>query len=161
VSVDMGVPDFDPGSLPMTAAAEASVYSLDMAEGAVAFGAVSMGNPHAVLLVEDVKAAPVERFGPTIECHPRFPKRTNVGFMEIVDRGHIRLRVHERGAGETRACGTGACAAVAVGRRNGALDAEVRVDLPGGTAAVSWDGPGQRLWLTGPAQTVFTGSIDI
>ena len=161
VSVDMGVPDFDPRSLPMTAVAEASVYSLDMAQGDVAFGAVSMGNPHVVLLVEDVKTAPVERFGPTIECHPRFPNRTNVGFMEIVERGHIRLRVYERGAGETLACGTGACAAVAVGRRRDVLDAEVRVDLPGGTATVSWDGPGRRVWLTGPAQTVFTGSIDI
>ena len=120
-----------------------------------------MGNPHAVLRVSDVKTAPVARFGPTIERHPRFAKRTNVGFMQIVDRGHIRLRVHERGAGETLACGTGACAAVAVGHKDGLLDAEVRVELPGGTATVAWAGPGQRLWLTGPATMVFTGSIDI
>lgn len=161
VSVNMGVPDFDPRSLPMEAPAEAPVYSLRHEGVDIDIGAVSMGNPHAVLCVEDVKSAPVERFGPTIERHPSFPKRTNVGFMEIVDRGHIRLRVYERGVGETRACGTGACGAVAVGRRRGSLDAEVRVDLPGGTATVSWAGPGQPLWLTGPAQTVFTGTIDI
>ena len=120
-----------------------------------------MGNPHAVLEVSDVKGAPVERFGPSIERHPRFPKRTNVGFMQILQRGHLRLRVYERGAGETLACGTGACAAVAVGRRHGLLDSEVRVDLPGGTAMVSWTAVGEPVWLTGPATTVFTGSIDI
>jgi diaminopimelate epimerase len=145
----------------MDAPAEAAEYSLEADGTEVQFGAVSMGNPHAVLCVDDVKAAPLERFGPTIETHPRFPKRTNVEFMEIVDRGHIRLRVHERGVGETRACGTGACGAVAVGRNRGWLDAEVRVDLPGGTALVSWPGPGSPLWLTGPAQQVFTGSIDL
>jgi diaminopimelate epimerase len=120
-----------------------------------------MGNPHAVLQVSDVKSAPVARFGPSIEHHPRFPKRTNVGFMQIVDRGHLRLRVFERGAGETLACGTGACAAVAVGRRQGLLESEVRVDLPGGAAMVSWAAAGAPVWLTGPATTVFTGSIDI
>jgi diaminopimelate epimerase len=161
VSVAMGTPNFDPRALPMAAPAELAAYSLDVHGTAIEFGAVSMGNPHVVLRVSDVKTAPVERFGPTIEHHPWFAKRTNVGFMQIVDRGHIRLRVHERGAGETLACGTGACAAMAVGRRRGWLDAEVRVDLPGGTAFVSWAGPGQELWLTGPATTVFTGSIDI
>ena len=161
VSVDMGVPDFEPRSLPMEAPAESPVYSLCIEGVDIAFGAVSIGNPHAVLFVEDVKTAPVERFGSAIERHPRFAKRTNVGFMEIVDRSHIRLRVYERGVGETRACGTGACGAVAVGRRRGSLDAKVRVDLPGGTATVSWNGPRQPLWLTGPAQTVFTGVIDI
>jgi diaminopimelate epimerase len=161
VSVDMGVPDFDPRALPMEAAAEAPAYSLNVGGTEVEIGAVSMGNPHAVLLVSDVKTAPVERFGPTIERHPRFPKRTNVGFMEIVDRGHVRLRVFERGAGETLACGTGACAAVAVGRRRGLLENEVRVDLPGGAAMVSWAAAGGHVWLTGPATTVFSGSIDI
>jgi len=161
VAVNMGVPDFDPRALPMDAPAEAAEYSLEADGTEVQFGAVSMGNPHAVLRVDDVKAAPLERFGPTIETHPRFPKRTNVEFMEIVDRGHIRLRVHERGVGETRACGTGACGAVAVGRDRGWLDAEVRVDLPGGTATVSWPGRGSHLWLTGPAQQVFTGAVDI
>jgi diaminopimelate epimerase len=161
VSVDMGRPNFDPHSLPMDAAAEAPIYSLKIGDETIEFGAVSIGNPHAVLRVGDVKAAPVARLGPTIEHHERFPRRTNVGFMQIVDRGHIRLRVFERGAGETLACGTGACAAAAIGGRQGLLDTDVRVDLPGGTAHVSWPGSGQRLWLTGPAITVFSGMIDI
>jgi diaminopimelate epimerase len=161
VSVDMGVPNFDPHALPMVAPAEAATYSLKVEGVDVDIGAVSMGNPHAVLRVSDVKTAPVERFGPSIERHERFPNRTNVGFMQVVDRGHIRLRVFERGAGETLACGTGACAAVAVGRRHGLLDPEVRVDLPGGSATVSWAAAGEHLWLTGPATTVFSGSIDI
>ena len=161
VSVDMGVPNFDPRSLPMVADAEAPTYSLSFDGVAVEIGAVSMGNPHAVLRVPDVKAAPIGQFGPSIERHPRFPKRANVGFMQVVDRGHVRLRVYERGVGETLACGTGACAAVAVGRRSGLLDAEVRVDLPGGTAWVSWGAEDEPVWLTGPATTVFTGSIDI
>jgi diaminopimelate epimerase len=161
VSVDMGVPNFDPRSLPMIATAEAPTYSLQVDGSELQIGAVSMGNPHAVIQVSDVKTAPVDQFGPSIEHHPRFPQRTNVGFMEIVDRGHIRLRVFERGAGETLACGTGACAAVAVGRLHGLLDAKVRVDLPGGSAMVSWAAAGEPIWLTGPATTVFTGSIDI
>jgi len=161
VSVDMGIPNFDPRSLPMDAPGEAPVYSLQLDGADVEYGAVSMGNPHFIRLVADVKSAPVERFGPTIESHPRFSKRTNVGFMQIVDRRHIHLRVHERGVGETLACGTGACAAVAVGRRWGLLDSQVRVDLPGGTAVVNWPGPGEHVWLTGPATHVFTGSIDI
>jgi len=161
IAVDMGVPSFDPRSLPMEAPAELPAYSLHLDGIEIEFGAVSMGNPHVVLRVADVKTAPVERFGPTIEHHPRFPKRTNVGFMQIVDRRRIRLRVHERGAGETLACGTGACGAVAVGHKRGLLDAEVHVDLPGGTAIVSWEGRGQHLWLTGPATTVFSGWIDI
>ncbi|MEA3152270.1 MAG: diaminopimelate epimerase [Gammaproteobacteria bacterium] len=160
VSVNMGVPDFDPSSLPMQAR-ELPMYRLEVDGTVIEFGAVSMGNPHVVLSVADVKTAPVERFGPTIERHAWFAKRTNVGFMQIVDRGHIRLRVHERGVGETLACGTGACAAVAVGRGRGSLDADVRVDLPGGAAFVSWPGPGSNLWLTGPATRVFNGSIDL
>ncbi|GAC1328965.1 MAG: diaminopimelate epimerase [Steroidobacteraceae bacterium] len=161
VSVDMGIPIFDPRALPMEAQAEARSYSLEVDGTVVQIGAVSMGNPHAVLQVPDVKSAPLERFGPSIERHPRFPKRTNVGFMQIVDRGRIRLRVFERGVGETLACGTGACAAVAVGRRQGLLDEDVQVDLPGGTATVSCPAGTEHLWLTGPATTVFTGSIDI
>jgi diaminopimelate epimerase len=160
VSVNMGVPDFEPRALPMEAAHESPVYSIEIGAHNIEYGAVSMGNPHAVLCVPDVKNAPVDHLGPAIERHPRFPQRINVGFMEIVDRRHIRLRVHERGAGETLACGTGACGAVAVGRRRGSLDEEVRVDLPGGTATVHWEGPGRPLWLTGPACTVFTGSIE-
>jgi diaminopimelate epimerase len=151
VSVDMGIPVF----------AEPSSFSLNIAGKDVEMSELSMGNPHVVLHVPDVKSAPVEQFGPSIERHPRFPNRTNVGFMQIVGREHILLRVFERGAGETLACGTGACAAAAVGQRLGLLDAQVRVDLPGGTALVSWEGPGQHIWLTGPATTVFTGSIDL
>ncbi|HEX3847474.1 MAG TPA: diaminopimelate epimerase [Steroidobacteraceae bacterium] len=161
VSVDMGVPNFDPRALPLDVPAEAASYSLTVDGAPVEFGAVSMGNPHAVLRVTDVGSAPVERVGAAIERHPRFPKRTNVGFMQVVDRGHIRLRVFERGVGETLACGTGACAAVAVGRRDGALDASVQVALPGGAATVTWEGSGERSWLTGPAATVFTGSVDV
>ncbi len=161
VSVDMGAPNFDPRALPMEAVAEAPTYSLKIDGSDVEIGAVSMGNPHAVLQVSDVKNAPLARFGPSIENHPRFPKRANVGFMQIVDRGHLKLRVFERGVGETQACGTGACAAVAVGRRRGLLDSDVRVDLPGGTAWVSSNDREGHLWLTGPATTVFTGSIDI
>jgi diaminopimelate epimerase len=161
VAVDMGIPNFEPRSLPMDAAAELPAYSLEIDGAEIEFGAVSMGNPHVVLRVPDVKTAPIERIGPTIEKHPRFANRTNVGFMQIVDRTHIRLRVYERGAGETLACGTGACAATAVGVKSGLLESEVRVDLPGGTATVAWPGPGRHLWLTGPAITVFTGSIDI
>jgi diaminopimelate epimerase len=161
VSVDMGAPNFDPRALPMEADAESPTYSLKIDGSEVEIGAVSMGNPHAVLQVSDVKNAPLARFGPSIENHPRFPKRANVGFMQIVDRGHLKLRVFERGVGETQACGTGACAAVAVGHRRGLLDPDVRVDLPGGTAWVSSNDRGGHLWLTGPATTVFTGSIDI
>jgi diaminopimelate epimerase len=161
VSVNMGKPNFDPAALPFEASSESYVYPVNVNGTEVEIGAVSMGNPHAVLRVPDVDAAPVERLGPALEYHPRFAKRTNVGFMQIVDRGHIRLRVFERGAGETLACGTGACAAVAVGRRHGLLDADVQVDLKGGRAAVSWLGPGNDIWLTGPVATVFTGSVDI
>jgi len=161
VAVDMGVPNFDPRSLPLDAPQEAPLYSLQVDGDYVQFGAVSMGNPHAVLQVADVSRAPLERLGAAIERHPRFPKRVNVGFMQTLDRGHIRLRVFERGVGETLACGTGACAAVAVGRRHGALDAEVDVELRGGRARVAWPGVGQPLWLTGPATTVFAGSIEV
>jgi diaminopimelate epimerase len=161
VSVDMGVPNFDPRALPMDAEAEASTYSLNVGGADVEIGAVSMGNPHAVLRTPDVKTAPLELLGPSIERHPRFPRGANVGFMQIVERGRIRLRVFERGVGETRACGTGACAAVAVGSRHGLLDEDVQVELPGGTATVSWPAHTGHIWLTGPATPVFTGSIDI
>jgi diaminopimelate epimerase len=161
VSVDLGVPNFDPGALPMDAPAEAPVYTLKVGSETVEFGAVSIGNPHAVIAVPDVKSAPIGRLGSAIEHHKRFPQGTNVGFMQIVDRGHIHLRVFERGVGETLACGTGACAAVAVGRHRGLLEVDVRVDLPGGAAYVSWPGLGQSVWLSGPATTVFRGMIDI
>jgi len=161
VSVELGVPNFDPASLPMDASAGTPVYTLDVGGETVEFGAVSIGNPHVVISVPDVKSAPVARLGSAIEHHRRFPRGTNVGFMQIVDRGHIQLRVFERGVGETLACGSGACAAVAVGRSRGLLDADVRVDLPGGRAHVSWPGSGRPVWLSGPATTVFSGMIEI
>lgn len=161
VSVDMGVPDFNPAALPFDASTEAHVYALDVGGSEIEIGAVSMGNPHAVLTVASAAAAPVDRLGPAIERHPRFPKRVNVGFMEIVDRGHVVLRVHERGTGETLACGTGACAAVAVGRRHGRLDERVSVRVAGGELTITWPGPGKNIWLTGPAEVSFTGSVDL
>lgn len=159
VSVTMGIPDFNPATLPFEASGEAYVYPLSVGASEVEIGAVSVGNPHAVIRVPSVADAPVARLGPAIENHPRFPRRTNVGFMEVVDRGHIRLRVHERGTGETRACGTGACAAVAVGRRHGLLDENVQVDLPGGRLDIQWKGPGAPIWMTGPAETAFEGEV--
>ncbi|HEX5161527.1 MAG TPA: diaminopimelate epimerase [Steroidobacteraceae bacterium] len=161
ISVDMGPPNFDPKSLPFEASAEAHVYPLAVAGTEVEIGAVSMGNPHAVLTVNSVANAPLDRLGPAIEKHPRFPNRVNVGFMEIVDRTHIRLRVFERGVGETLACGTGACAAVAVGRRHGRLDATVEVELPGGKLEITWAAPGEHIWMKGPTAVSFTGRVDI
>lgn len=161
VSVDMGVPDFSPESLPFEASREANVYPLRVGERELQIGAVSMGNPHAVMQVPSVSEAPVDTLGPAVENHSRFPKRANVGFMEIVDPTHIKLRVFERGVGETQACGTGACAAVAVGRRWDLLQEEVQVDAPGGRMIVRWPGPGEALWLTGPAVTVFEGTVDV
>ncbi len=155
------VPDFDPRALPFEADGEASSYRIDLGAGPVEFGAVSIGNPHAVIRVRSVADAPVDTVGPAMENHARFPRRVNVGFLEIVAPDHVRLRVFERGAGETQACGTGACAAVAVGRRHGPLAEEVRVDLPGGRLIVQWPGPGEPIWLTGPAETAFEGHVDL
>ena len=161
VSVDMGVPDFNPARLPFEASREADVYPLAVGDKELQIGAVSMGNPHAVLQVPSAREAPVDTLGPAVENHPRFANRTNVGFMEVVSPDHIRLRVWERGVGETLACGTGACAAVAVGRRLGLLHEEVQVDAPGGRLIVRWPGPGQTLWLTGPAVRVYEGTIEV
>ena len=161
VSVDMGIPNFDPRALPFEASGEAYIYPLQAGGSEIEIGAVSIGNPHAVLRVAAVDAAPVDRLGPAVENHPRFPKRTNVEFMQVVTPSHIRLRVHERGTGETLACGTGACAAVAVGRRHGLLEREVTVDLPGGRLSVTWPGDGEHIWLKGPTETAFEGRVDI
>jgi diaminopimelate epimerase len=161
VSVDMGVPDFDPAALPFTAPAEAARYHLQAEGEAIEFGAVSMGNPHAVLFVASVAQAPVARLGPLLESHPAFPRRVNVGFLEVVDPGHVRLRVFERGVGETLACGTGACAAVAVGRKAGRLAANVEVTLPGGVLDIAWGGPGEHIWMTGPAVVAFRGEVEL
>jgi diaminopimelate epimerase len=160
VAIDMGVPNFDPASLPFEASREADVYPLRVGETELQIGAVSMGNPHAVLQVPSVAEANVQGLGPAIETHTRFPNRVNVGFMQVVSPNHIRLRVFERGVGETQACGTGACAAVAVGRRLGLLEDDVKVSVPGGELSVKWAGPGEQLWLIGPAMTVFEGKVD-
>ena len=161
VSVDMGVPSFEPRSLPFDAPERADTYSLDVGGQRVEIGIVSMGNPHAVLTVDSTDSAPVETLGPAIEKHPRFPNRVNAGFVEIVDRSHIKLRVYERGAGETLACGTGACAAVAIERKRGLLDASVRVSVRGGELRVHWGSPGDNIWLTGPAEVSFEGHVEV
>ncbi len=160
VTVDMGVPEFEPARIPFTAAARATTYRLDTELGEVSFGAVALGNPHAVLQVDDPDHAPVATLGPLLESHPDFPRRVNVGFLGVVDRGHVRLRVFERGVGETRACGSGACAAVVVGRQQGLLDARVAVDLAGGRLVISWLGEGEPVLMTGPATHVFEGEIE-
>ena len=161
VSVDLGVPNFRPAALPFLAAEELDRYRLEAAGRTVEFGAVSMGNPHAVIAVESVAQAPVELLGPALQQHASFPRSVNVGFMERVDAAHIRLRVYERGVGETLACGTGAAGAVAVGRRWGWLGERVAVELPGGTLEVNWPGPGAPLWQTGPTTTVYEGYIEL
>jgi diaminopimelate epimerase len=160
VTVDMGVPAFEPGKIPFIAPAQALTYHLDVADRLIEISALSMGNPHAVQIVPDVQAAPVEIEGPRIEAHPRFPRRVNAGYMQVIDRRHIRLRVHERGAGETLACGTGACAAVIAGITRGVLDRErVTVEMRGGNLAISWAGLNQPVMMTGPAVTVYEGEI--
>jgi diaminopimelate epimerase len=159
VRVNMGIPVFAPASIPFVADAEADRYELKIDDRTLTIGAVSMGNPHAVLLVDDLAAAPVAALGPRIEHQPRFPQRVNAGFMQVIDREQIALRVYERGAGETLACGTGACAAVAVGRRWGLLADRVWVKLPGGDLVIQWAGRSEPLWMTGPAVTVFDGEI--
>jgi len=154
VTVDMGEPVFDPARIPLLADAAADVYAL---EGATSVGAVSMGNPHAVLVVSDLGDPALDRLGPQLTDHPRFPQGANAGFVQILDRARLRLRVHERGSGWTQACGTGACAAMAVLRRRGLVDARVQVELPGGHLQIDWPGPGHTLWMTGPAAFSFEG----
>jgi diaminopimelate epimerase len=159
VTVEMGIPRLEAAAVPFITQAPGPVYTLDVDGGQIEINVVSMGNPHAVLLVDDVTRAAVERLGPLIERHERFPQRVNVGFMEIEDRAHIRLRVYERGAGETLACGSGACAAVVAGRQRGLLDDRVSVELPGGHLLIQWEGDGQSVAMTGPATLVFEGTI--
>ena len=161
VTVDMGAPDFSPKALPFQAEAEALHYPLEVAGQTLEIGAVSMGNPHAVLVVDDVERAPVTTLGPAIGSHPRFPKGVNVGFMQIIDRSTIKLRVHERGAGETLACGTGACAAAVIGMRRGQLDGQVTVRLTGGELLIRWAGNGAHVWMSGPATRVYEGWIQL
>lgn len=162
VTVDMGQPIFTPSRIPFIADNEATAYPLTLDDGSQwLIDALSMGNPHAVMEVEDIDTAPVGQIGPMIEHHRRFPNRVNVGFMQIIDRQHIRLRVFERGSGETLACGTGACAAVVSGIRRDRLDSPCQVDVRGGTLFVSWAGrPGDTVFMTGPAQNVYEGQIE-
>jgi len=161
VSVNMGAPKFEPASLPFSADALKSSYHITHHGEDISIGAVSMGNPHAVYKVCDVNTAPVESLGPAISSHPDFPQGVNAGFMQIVSRDHIRLRVFERGSGETLACGTGACAAMVIGRQWGELDETVKVDLPGGQLLIRWQGDAEPVWITGPATHVFEGKIEI
>ncbi len=161
VTVDMGVPEFEPSKIPFEAGRQALVYPLAIDKKTIEISALSMGNPHAVQIVPDIDAAPVTSQGPLIERHARFPQRVNAGYMQIVDRGHIRLRVYERGAGETLACGTGACAAVVAGVMRGLLDTRVCVTARGGDLGISWAGEGEPVLMTGPAVTVFEGEIEI
>ncbi len=161
VRVNMGVPVFEPESIPFEADRPQPLYELDIGGPHVQVGVLSMGNPHLVLQVDDLDAAPVDTLGPILEKHPRFPQRVNVGFMRVLTPREIGLRVFERGAGETLACGTGACAAVVSGRLQGLLDETVRVHLRGGDLVVSWVGEGQPVWMTGPATEVFEGNIEL
>ncbi len=161
VTVDMGAPKFAPADIPFIADATATSYKLDIGEESVTIAALSMGNPHAVQIVENVDSAPVERMGRQIELHPRFPQRVNAGFMQIMDSHHIKLRVFERGSGETLACGTGACAAVVAGIVWGRLVSPVSVKARGGELEIAWQGGNSAVMMTGPAVTVFTGSITL
>jgi diaminopimelate epimerase len=155
----MGPPRLEPEDIPFEAPTRDQRYAIEVTGQTLDIAAVSMGNPHAVLLVDDVDTAPVAELGPRIENHPRFPRQVNAGFMQVVSRREIRLRVYERGVGETRACGSGACAAVVAGRLQGLLDEKVHVHLTGGDLEIAWAGEDQAVIMTGPATTVFEGSI--
>jgi diaminopimelate epimerase len=161
VSVSLGVPSFEPDTAFLVGEQEADLYRLAIGGNAVEFGAVSLGNPHAVIAADSVDSAPVGILGEAFQDQPLFPNGVNVGFMEVLERTRIRLRVFERGVGETLACGTGAAAAVVVGQRWGQLDASVHVELPGGTLGVDWQGPGNPVWLSGLATSVYEGRLTL
>jgi len=161
ITVDMGVPRHDPVQIPMRADHESESYVVDVAGESFSFGAVSIGNPHIVLVVDNIDDSPVLSLGPVLESHDLFPERVNVGFMQILDSHHIRLRVYERGSGETLACVSGACGAVVVGIGQGLLKSPVQVDLPGGSLSISWLGRGKAVSMSGPAVTVFVGMIEL
>jgi len=161
VTVNMGQPIFEPDKIPFKDGLGAVTEPLEVAGEISDISVLSMGNPHAVQVVNDIKLVPVEKLGPLISHHTRFPNRVNAGFMQIMDRTHIMLRVYERGAGETLSCGTGACAAAVAGIRRGLLDSPVNVATRGGTLAISWDGDATAVLMTGPAITVFTGEINL
>jgi len=161
VRVNMGQPELEPARIPFAAEQQAASYPIEVAGEQLMVGAVSMGNPHTVLRVEDVATAPVQRLGAALEHHPRFPQRVNAGFMQICSREHIRLRVFERGTGETLACGTGACAAVVAGQIQDLLNEKVKVSLPGGDLMIEWKGSNQPVWMSGPAANVYEGRIQL
>ncbi len=161
VTVNMGLPELAPNNIPFKADAQAVTYALDVNGHTFDISAVSMGNPHAVTFVDDCAQFPVEEFGPQIEQHPRFPKRVNAGFMQLHSRSEASLRVYERGAGETLACGTGACAAMVAAHLRGLVDNTVAIHLPGGTLRLTWEGPGKPVMMAGPATTVFQGYIKL
>ena len=159
ITVNMGIPEFEPSKIPFKAKQPEKTYILRTDAHTLFCGAVSMGNPHVVTVVDDVDTADVDTLGPLLESHERFPERVNAGFMQVVNREEVRLRVYERGAGETQACGSGACGAVAVGITQGLLAENVKVSLPGGDLHISWQGPGKALYMTGPATHVFDGQL--
>ncbi len=161
VTVNMGIPEFIPAKIPFVAEQPASHYSLAVNGHNFNIGAVAIGNPHAVLQVDDVELAPITQLGPAIEQHTRFPQRVNVGFLQIVSRDEFKLRVYERGVGETLACGSGACAAMVIGRTWNLLNETAQARLHGGTLIIKWQGPGTPVMMTGPAQTVYEGSIEL
>jgi diaminopimelate epimerase len=161
VSVDMGIPELEPLNIPFEASAKAMVYDIDVDGQSEQISAVSMGNPHAVLQVDNIKTAAVAELGAKIESHPRFPNRVNVGFMQIQSRSEIKLRVYERGVGETEACGSGACAAAVAALQQGLVDSPVTLQLTRGSLKIDWQGEGHGLIMTGPAATVFHGRIKI
>lgn len=161
ITVNMGVPRHAPAEIPILAEQQSRFYTVSVNGVEKAFGAVSMGNPHAVLQVNDIGTAPVVELGAALESHPFFPERVNVGFMQVIDRNTIRLRVYERGAAETLACGSGACAAAVIGIEQNLLDQSVDVELPGGILAINWKGRGEPVYMTGPAVSVFEGSIEL
>lgn len=161
VMVDMRPPLLAPAEIPFLASAQALTYPLEIAGRSCTISAVSMGNPHAVMLVDDVEHFPVAELGPALEQHAAFPRRVNAGFLQILHRGAVRLRVYERGVGETLSCGTGACAAMVAGRLRGLLDDEVIVQTRGGDLRIHWTGPGASVWMTGPAVTVFEGELAV
>lgn len=161
VTVNMGAPRFLPAQIPFEASAQQTLYPLALTQAEIQISAVSMGNPHAVMVVNDVNTAPVAEYGPQIESHPRFPQRVNAGFMQVLNPHTINLRVYERGSGETLACGTGACAAAVSGMQLGLLTSPVVVNTRGGQLTIAWDGDGKPVLMTGPAEIVFEGQIDI
>ncbi len=161
VTVDMGVPRFAPRDIPFLADGQATSYCVGVGAQRLEIGAVSMGNPHAGIRVDDCGSTPVEELGRGVQSIDAFPEGVNVGFMQVLDDSRVRLRVFERGVGETLACGSGACAAVAVGRRRGWLGPRVSVMLPGGELTVDWHGEGEPMWLTGPTQRTFEGKFEL